>query len=341
MKAQVLYGKEDLRLEDRPTPEIKNDEVLIRIKICGVCKSDLDYFYEGRVADFIVEKPIVSGHEASGIIEKTGKDVIELKEGDRVSIIPLIGCGRCDFCLAKAENLCRNRKFLGCPPDVQGCYQQYIAHPADLVVKINNGVTYEDAAMIEPSAIAYNGIEIIGGIEGENRIGIVGAGNIGLLVGALLSINKKNKIYFFDINKKKLDFAIASVSNSVGQLIKESEGKIKKGLDLNMAFDTSGASTGVNIAINNMDFKGRISLIGWSIEDRKTDLNTVVLRELMLHGSSNFTISTFRKVAEFINEGKVSFKNLYRSGYGLEDIESVFDQIRNKRFDKPKIMINI
>ena len=194
MKAQILYGKEDLRLEEKPIPEIRNNQVLIRIKACGICKSDLDYYFNGRVHDFIVVKPIVIGHESSGIIEKVGKDVKNLEEGDRVSIIPLIGCGTCDFCLDRAENLCRNRNFLGTPPDTQGCYQEYIAHPADLVVKVNDGVSYEEAAMIEPSTIAYNGIEVIGGIEGENRIGIVGAGTIGLLIGNLLSINRKNKI---------------------------------------------------------------------------------------------------------------------------------------------------
>jgi len=339
MKAQILYGKEDLRLKERPMPTVKDREVLIRVKACGVCKSDVDYYFEGRVADFIVEKPIVIGHEASGIVEGIGRSVKEVKIGDRVSVIPLIGCRNCDFCLNGTENLCRNRKFLGCPPDTQGCYQEYIAHPADLVVKINDSVTYEEAAMIEPSSIAYNGIKVIGGIEGNNRIGIVGAGTIGLLIGALLNSNKKNKIYFFDIDEKKLSFAVSNILNSKGYVIGKDDNNLPA--DLNMAFDVSGSSTGVNVAIKRMDFKGRISLIGWSTGERSTDLNTVVLKELMLRGSSNFTVKTFKEVAELVNNGKVNLKNLFKSGFKLEDTGKVIIDVKNKKFEKPKAVINI
>lgn len=339
MKAQVLYGKEDLRLEEKSIPVIKDNEVLIRIKACGICKSDVDYYFEGRVADFIVKKPIVSGHEASGIIEEVGRVVKDIKIGDRVSIIPLIGCRDCDFCLNGAENLCRNRRFLGCPPDTQGCYQEYIAHPADLVVKINNSVSYEEGAMIEPSSIAYNGIKIIGGVEGENRIGIIGAGTIGLLIGAILNSNKRNEIYFFDIDEKKVNFAVANILNSKGYIVGKDEDSFPK--DLNMAFDVSGSSTGINIAIKRMDFGGKISLIGWSLGERSTDLNTVVLKELMLHGSSNFNIKTFKEVAELVNNGKVNLKNLFKSGFKLEDTCRVIIDVKNKKFEKPKVIINI
>ena len=338
MKAQILYGKEDLRLEEKPIPEIRNNQVLIRIKACGICKSDLDYYFNGRVHDFIVVKPIVIGHESSGIIEKVGKDVKNLEEGDRVSIIPLIGCGTCDFCLDRAENLCRNRNFLGTPPDTQGCYQEYIAHPADLVVKVNDGVSYEEAAMIEPSTIAYNGIEVIGGIEGENRIGIVGAGTIGLLIGNLLSINRKNKIIFFDIDKK-IYFATSAIENSEGYLVGKADDKFPK--NLNMAFDVSGSSSGINTAIGSMDFRGRISLIGWSEGERSTDINTVIHKELMLHGSSDFKLSTFRKVAKLVNEGKVRLKNFYKSGFSLEDIGKIMVDLKDRKFNKPKIIINL
>ena len=341
MKAQVLYKKKDIRLEEKPVPSIKDNEVLIQIKVCGVCKSDIDYYFSGRVSDFIVEKPIIIGHEASGFIEDVGKNVKNLKKGDKVSIIPLIGCKECEFCMSGKENLCRNRKFLGCPPDTQGCFQQYLVHPAELVIKINDDIALEEAAIIEPSAIAYNSIKTIGGIEGKNIVGIIGAGTIGVLIGNLLSLNNDNTIYFFDLDKKKLSFATNRIKNSFGILVSENGKKFKKGLDLNMAFEVSGSSTGVNIAIENMDFNGKIALTGWSPGLRLTNLNNVVLKEILLKGSSNFTINDFRKIGSMLNEGKLSFKGLYQNGFLLDDIKKVFERFNNRGFEKPKILIKL
>ena len=338
-KAQLLYAKEDLRLEDLSIPNLGDRDVLINIKACGICKSDIDYYFNGRVADFIIKKPIVIGHEASGVILKVGGKVKNIKVGDRVSIIPLIGCKKCRFCLNNQENLCINRKFLGCPPDTQGCFQQFLAHPEDLVVKISDDISFEEAAMVEPSAIAYNAIKVTGGLQGTNNIGIIGAGNIGLLLGKILAINKKNYINFFDIDEKKLNFAKKIIKDSRTYLIQKDH-KIFPN-DLNLAFDVSGSPEGVNTAIENMDFGGRIGLIGWSAGSRNTNLNNVVLKELALLGSSNFRVEDFKEVTDLVNLGKLDFKGLYRSGFTINDLEDVFVDIKDRKFLEPKVIIKI
>jgi len=338
-KAQILYKKEDLRLKDCEIAEPGETDVLINIKACGICKSDMDYYYDGRVADFIVEKPIVIGHEASGVIVEKGRKVNDIQVGDRVSIIPLIGCSRCKFCKKGQQNLCINRKFLGCPPDTQGCFQQFLVHPASLVVKVSDNVSFEEAAMIEPSAIAYNAIKKIGGLKGSHNIGIIGAGNIGLLLGKILSTNGSNNINFFDISQNKLDFARNVIKGSKTYLVKKDSRISPDYLDI--AFDVSGSSEGINIAIENMDFGGKIGLIGWSLGNRDTNLNNVVLKEIALIGSSNFKIKDFKEVANLVNTKKLDFKGLYKTGFGIEDIADVFEDIRNGKFEEPKIIITL
>lgn len=345
MKTLLLYGKKDIRLENRPIPKIKDNEILIRIKACGICKSDIDYYFDGRVSDFVVDKPIVIGHESSGVIEATGEKVTGIKMGDRVSIIPSINCGRCSFCLDKSENLCRNRNFVGTPAggffqkNTQGCFQEYIAHPARCVAKIDKTVSFEEAAIIEPASVAYNAIKLAGGIGGENRIGIIGAGTIGLLLGTLFNLNRNNKIYYLDIDRTKIDFALGSIKNSSGYIVNDNDRNLPR--NLNMCFDVSGSSTGVNTAIKMMDFRGKIILIGLTLSERSMDCNTVVVKELMLKGSSGFTILTYKEVTKLLNSRRVDFKNLYKSGFGLEEVEKVLIKLKNKGYDKPKVVINI
>src|SRR5262250_2590738 len=109
----AIHGKEDLRLESGPDPEVGEGRVLVRLGAAGMCGSDLHYYFEGRNGSFIIREPLVPGHEASGVVAKTGPGVTRVRAGDKIAVSPSHACGQCDYCRQGREHLCRNLRFLG------------------------------------------------------------------------------------------------------------------------------------------------------------------------------------------------------------------------------------
>jgi L-iditol 2-dehydrogenase len=147
--AAVLFGVGDLRLEERPVPEPRAGEVLLRMRSVGVCGSDVHYWERGRIGDFVVRAPMILGHESGGIVEAVGPGVTELQPGDRVSVEPGVPCRVCDHCKGGRYNLCPDVQFLATPP-VDGSLARYHAHAADFCFKLPDHVSMDEGAMFEP-----------------------------------------------------------------------------------------------------------------------------------------------------------------------------------------------
>ena len=183
MKALLLTDKKKLELTDMPIPTFGPDELLIRIKACGICGSDV-HGYDGSTGRRI--PPIVMGHEASGVVEKVGANVRDFKAGDRVTFDSTISCGNCEYCRAGRINLCDNRRVLGVStPEYRqhGCFAEFVALPARIAYKLPDAVSFEHAAMTEPLSIAVHAVSRAGtaGLLGKSAL-VVGAGMIGQLL---------------------------------------------------------------------------------------------------------------------------------------------------------------
>lgn len=339
MIAQTLFAKRDLRLVHKEIPTVKRNEVLVNLRACGVCRSDIEFYLYGKVGEFKIEEPIVLGHESSGIIVDIGKDVRNLKKGDKVSIDPLMNCGTCDPCSKGLENLCLNKRFLAAPPCTKGCFQEYLVHPAELAIKMNDSISFEEAAMIEPASVAYNAAEQMGAFKGKNKIGIIGAGSIGLILCKILNLNEENEISIFDIDEKRISFASKSIKYVEGFVVGPGTKQYPK--DLNIGFDTSGTEKGINMLINMMVPRGCISCIGWGSENKCINFHRIVLNEIIIKGSQIFTHFTFKKVAGLLNKRKINLKDIFRSGYSLEDLENLFLSVNNREVFEPKVILNI
>lgn len=148
----VLHGIDDLRLEERLIPEPKDNEVLLKMGVVGICKSDVHFWVHGRIGPFILDAPMVTGHEGSGTVVKVGKGVKHLKEGDRVAIEPGVACFRCDYCREGRLNLCKNIAFCSTPP-VDGNLARYHAHAADFCFKLPDNISLEEGALLEPLSV--------------------------------------------------------------------------------------------------------------------------------------------------------------------------------------------
>ena len=151
MKTAVMLGIGKMGFEERNIPKTKDNEVLVRLEYVGICGSDLHYYETGAIGDYVVKPPFVLGHEPGGTVVEVGKDVKHLKVGDRVALEPGKTCGHCEFCKTGRYNLCPDVIFFATPP-VDGVFQEYVAHEADLCFKLPDNVSTMEGALIEPLA---------------------------------------------------------------------------------------------------------------------------------------------------------------------------------------------
>lgn len=189
----VLHGIEDLRLEQTPIPEINDDEVLLEMDCVGICGSDVHFLVHGRIGPFVCDGPMVIGHEASGVVCKTGKNVKNLKIGDRVAIEPGVPCRICDYCKTGNYNLCPDVKFCACPPN-DGNLTRYFAHAADFCFKLPDHVTMEEGALMEPLSVGVHACRRAN-VQLGSEVLILGAGPIGLVT--IIAAKVKLSIFFF------------------------------------------------------------------------------------------------------------------------------------------------
>jgi len=169
-----------IEIQDVPIPRPKANEVLVRIRACGVCGSDVHYFNEGRIGDQIIKGPQVLGHEPSGDIAAVGKSIKEFKAGDRVAVEPAFNCQECMYCRSGRANLCLNLDFLGMP-GLPGAFQEYLPVPKHCVEKVPKKVTYGEAALMEPMAIGVHTVDLVKTWK-DKTVAVFGAGPVGLSI---------------------------------------------------------------------------------------------------------------------------------------------------------------
>lgn len=187
MDAFVFYGKKDIRHERRPLPILSADSMLIRVARAGICGSDMHYYQEGRVGNFVPQMPFVLGHEVSGVVVEAGKDVADFTTGDRVVVEPAIPCGYCAPCKQGRYNLCSHMRMLGSAsamPHMDGGFAEYVAVPSRSCWRLPESLSHQEGALVEPLAVGTHAVVRAGRI-GAKSVLITGAGTIGQMVLAV------------------------------------------------------------------------------------------------------------------------------------------------------------
>ena len=205
MKTAVMHDIGKISIEERDIPQVKDDEVLVKLEYVGICGSDLRYYESGAIGDFIVKPPFVLGHEPGGTVVEVGKDVKHLKVGDRVALEPGKTCGHCEFCKTGRYNLCPDVVFFATPP-VDGVFQEYVAHEADLCFKLPDNVSTMEGALIEPLAVGFHAAMQGGARAGQTAV-VMGAGCIGLVTMMALKAMGVSRVYVVDVLEKRLEKA--------------------------------------------------------------------------------------------------------------------------------------
>lgn len=287
MKALVLTEYNHLEYQDVPDPEIGPDDVLIAVKACGICGSDV-HGMDGSTGRR--RPPLVMGHEAAGIIVRVGDCVRAWADGDRVTFDSTIYCGHCHFCRAGRINLCDNRRVLGvsCEDYRQnGAFAQYVAVPQHILYRLPDGLSFERAAMVEALSIAFHAVHRTPIVLDDTAV-VVGAGMIGLLVVQALRLAGCGRILAVDLDPKRLELAcrlgadegLPASGDVVQEVLQRTHGR---GADV--AMEVVGLTPTVQTAVAALRKGGQLTLVGNLSPKVELPLQAVVTRELTLHGS--------------------------------------------------------
>jgi len=265
MKAMKLTGIRQMEMMEVPTPEIVNDgDVLIKMTTDGVCRSDVHYYETGQIGSQVVDYPFAVGHEGSGVVEAVGSAVTNVKPGDRIAIEPAMSCGECDQCLAGRPHTCRKLRFLGCPKQAEGCLSEYIVMPEACCFKVTDQTTFDEAAISEPLAIGVYAVKQSIPMQGA-KVGILGAGCIGLSVLLPSKAQGAEKIYITDKIDNRLDLAKRAGAvwggNPDNEDVVEKVKELEPG-GLDVVFECCGEQDALDQAIEMLKPGGKLLLIG-------------------------------------------------------------------------------
>ena len=339
MKALVLEKYNELVYKDVPNPILKSDEVLVKVMACGICGSDV-HGLDGSTGRRI--PPMIMGHEASGVIVKTGSGVSGWRIGDRVTFDSTVYPLNDWFTLEGMYNLSDNREVLGVSPGSykrDGAFAEFIAIPQHILYKIPENVTFEQAAMVEAVAVALHSVNISKIRTGDKCV-VVGAGMIGIFILKLLKISGASKIIAIDSNPARLEQAKISGADHTFLSTEENLGEKINALTNNrgadISFEAVGKSESVNIAIDILRKGGKTVLVGNISAKIEFPLQKVVTRELSILGScairgeyesvlsmlENGTISVDDQISAIVplSEGAVWFNKLYKKEEPLNKI---------------------
>ncbi|MCM8803746.1 MAG: NAD(P)-dependent alcohol dehydrogenase [Candidatus Omnitrophica bacterium] len=338
MKAAYLTRPYDIEIREIEKPDIKNgDDVLIRVKSVGVCGSDIHYYKEGKIGNFVVKEPLILGHETSGIIEKVGKSVKNLKEGEKVAIEPQVPCRKCDYCKEGRYNLCEYVKFFATPP-INGTFCEYIVHPSDFVYKLPEKISLDEATLIEPFSVGVHACNLINLKPGEKVI-ISGLGPVGILTLIASKINGAI-VYGIEKNKKRIEvaknFGCEYIFNTNEIKIKEIKNNLLEKVDV--VFECSGFSELMEETIFWVKRGGRIVFIGMGTEFINFNFSKLTIDEIKISGIFRYA-NTYKKSIEILSNNKIDLICLISKKFKLEQVKEALEY-PTKNFDCIKAIVN-
>lgn len=316
MRAAVLRAPGDVVIEERPIPRAGSREVVVRVRAVGVCGSDTHYYEHGRIGRFVVEAPLVLGHEAAGEVTQLGPGVTRLVVGDRVSIEPGVPDLTCGQCLAGRYNLCPNMRFFGTPP-VDGAFAEYVVVHEAFAHPVPARVGDDAAALLEPLSVGIWAC-MKGRVTAGSRVLITGAGPIGLVSVAAALAFGATEVVVSDVNPVRLALAkelgattvIDARATSVTDLYRPPE----------VLLECSGHPPAIGEAIRVLDRAGRAVLVGMGGDEILLPLAVIQERELELTGTFRYA-GTWPRAIALIASGRINLDRLVTGTYRLDQAE--------------------
>lgn len=312
MRASVLLEVGSVVVEERPLPELRADDVLIKVASVGVCGSDVHYYEHGRIGDYVVTKPLILGHEASGTIVAVGSQVDPGRVGERVAIEPQRPCRKCDYCRSGQYNLCPKMEFYATPP-IDGAFCEYVTIQDDFAYQVPDSISDHAAALIEPLSVGIAACRK-GGLGVGDSVLIAGAGPIGLMTAQAARAFGAAAVVVADVNAARREMALRYGATSVVDPLSEST----EDLDAHVFIDASGATPAILNGIRSVRRGGSVILVG-SADEIPLSVAEIAMREVIVTGTFRYT-GTWPLAISMLARGDVELDSLVTHVYGLDQV---------------------
>ena len=324
MKVAMYYNNNDIRIEEYPKPQMKDNEILVKVHSCGICGSDVVEWYR------MPKAPLVQGHEVSGEIVEVGSSVSKFKIGDRVMVAPKVGCGECKYCLQGNSSVCPNVKVR-----LPGVYAEFVLVPSELVEKavfsIPDDLSFDAATFVEPLACAVRA-QKFSDVKKGDRVLVIGSGMSGLL-HVKLALHNGIDVTAMDINESRLKFA-----EKLGAKTINVKDEIKEKFDV-VILCTASLSAFEN-AWKSVDIGGVVVLFTVPSPDKKVvvPVNDFWRKEIRVITSYYCGPSDLEESLELISSDKIKVEDMITHKLPLDEIQKGFNLVLDGK-DSLKVII--
>ena len=324
MKAAVLHGARDIRIEPYRQPELHPGMVLLRSRRVGICGTDLHYYEHGYNATFVPDRPFILGHELTGEVVAVASDVQGVKPGQRVTVNPARSCGFCDYCKGGQINLCRKTIMLGSAsttPPTDGALAEFLTVRADQCHLLPEDMDDGAGAMMEPLSVALHAVKRAGTISGK-RVLVTGAGTIGLLVALTARAFGAVPVAVSDLVSERrakarelgVDVALDPTARDVHDQVRE-----LTDLGFDVVFEASGAPPALRAAFDLVRPGGTIVQIGTvGTADIPIPVNQLMVKEINFRGSMRYG-DTFDEAIRLVAAGRIKVQPFINHVFALDD----------------------
>lgn len=345
MKALRWHGVKDIRIEDIEEPKAEKGKVKVKVEWCGICGSDLHEYMAGPIFIPIEthplsgdKAPIVLGHEFSGQVVEVGEGVTKFKVGDRVVVEPIYACGECQPCKQGKYNLCVKMGFFGLAGGGGG-FSLYAAVPEVMLHKIPDSVSYEQGALVEPSAVALYAVKQSAFKVGD-KAAVFGAGPIGLLIIEALRAAGASEVFVSEVSeerkKKAAEFGATVIDPKEVDVVEEIRKRTNGGVDV--SFEVSGVDPVLTQSINCVKVGGEAMIVSIFENRASVDPKDIVLNERKVTGIIGYR-DIFPAVISLMAQGYFSAEKIITKKIKLDQvIEEGFDALLKER-NQVKILV--
>jgi len=331
-----------LKFTDVPDPLITGlDEILVKVKAVSICGSDVHGF-DGSTGRR--KPPIIMGHEASGEVAAVGSGVKKFRVGDRITFDSTIYCGECHYCRAGQVNLCDNRMVIGVSCDEyrrHGAFAEYVIVPERVCYQLPAGLSWEEAAVTEPAAVAAHAFRLTP-VRLNESVAIVGAGLIGLLLLDVLKASVSGRIIALDTDLYRREIALSRGADAVFDPADKELGKkildVTGGRGIDRTFEAVGATAPIQTAISITAKGGSVTLIGNVNPLVEIPLQSVVSRQISLFGSCAIA-GEYPLVLDLMGRKKIDAASLISKKAPLAEGQFWFEKLYNREDRLLKVVL--